>query len=202
MNKNGYMSILIVLFFAVLIWSGIAPKDRLTWGLEIFPAVGAFIVLGFTYRKFQLTPLVYLLIFLHCCILFVGGHYTYAENPWFDAIKNIFHWQRNHYDKLGHLAQGFVPAMVARELLLRLNVVRRTRWVGFFCVCIVMAISSFYELFEWWTAVIIGQSADAFLGTQGYAWDTQSDMFYALIGAVAALVLLPKVHDREMKELR
>jgi putative membrane protein len=201
MIKNKHIWIYSVVFFSVFIWSGIAPKERLTWGLEIFPAMGAIFVLALTYRKFPLTPLAYTLILLHCCILFVGGHYTYAENPWFEALKNLFHLQRNHYDKLGHLAQGFVPAILAREVILRLNVVQRKTWVPFFCVCIVMFISSFYELFEWWTAVLIGQSADAFLGTQGYAWDTQSDMFFALIGSITALMLLSRLHDRQIQKL-
>ena len=198
MSQKKHLYILLALFFGVFIWSGISPKDYLTWGLEIFPALGGMVVLGLTYRKFQFTPLAYTLIFLHCCILFVGGHYTYAENPWFETLKSIFHLQRNNYDKLGHFAQGFVPAIIARELILRLDVVRRAKWVPFFCVCIVMAISSSYEIFEWWTAEVIGQSADAFLGTQNYVWDTQSDMFFALIGAVAALGLLSKVHNRQL----
>jgi putative membrane protein len=191
----------IIIFTVVLVWSGINPKDRLTWALEIFPAVIAAAVLAYTYRSFRLTPLVYSLLLAHCIILMVGGHYTYAEVPLFDYFKDIFGFTRNNFDKLGHLAQGFVPALVAREVLIRKNVIASSAWRDFFIVCFCLAVSAFYEIIEWWVALASGEGADAFLGTQGYIWDTQSDMWFALIGAVAGLVLLGNLHDRQLAAL-
>lgn len=150
---------------------------------------------------FSLTPLVYGLILVHAIILMVGGHYTYAEVPLFDTLGDRFGWQRNNYDKLGHLAQGFIPAIIAREVLIRRAVFARPRWLAFFVVCFCLALSAFYELIEWWVALLSAQAADAFLGTQGYVWDTQSDMAWALVGALAALVLLRPVHDRQLRAL-
>lgn len=191
----------IIIFTVVLVWSGINPKDRLTWALEIFPAVIAAAVLAYTYRSFRLTPLVYSLLLVHCIILMVGGHYTYAEVPLFDYFKDIFGFTRNNFDKLGHLAQGFVPALVAREVLIRKNVIASSAWRDFFIVCFCLAVSAFYEIIEWWVALASGEGADAFLGTQGYIWDTQSDMWFALIGAVAGLILLGNLHDRQLAAL-
>ncbi len=191
----------IAIYTLVLVWSAIAPKDRLTWILEVAPAlVGAAVLLA-TRRRFPLTPLVYILILVHCLILMVGGHYTYAEVPLFDWIRDSLGMARNNYDKLGHLAQGFVPAMIAREILIRLRVVNGAAWRNFLIVCFCLALSAFYELVEWWAAVIGGAGADAFLGTQGYAWDTQSDMLMALIGALLALLLLGGLHDRQIAHL-
>jgi putative membrane protein len=191
----------LLIFFATLVWSGIHPKDFLTWVLEVLPALIGFVALVATRLKFPLTRLTYLLILSHCVILMVGGHYTYAEVPLFDWIRDWFDLERNNYDKVGHFAQGLVPAMVAREILIRKAIVIGRAWLSFIVVCICLAISAFYELIEWWVAVLSGDSAEAFLGTQGYIWDTQSDMLYALIGAVLALLLLSRLHDRQIKEL-
>ena len=191
----------VLVYFAILTWSGTHPKDALTWLLEVLPAMIAFVLLAATRRRFPLTPLAYFLILIHCLILMVGGHYTYAEVPLLDPLGNYFGWQRNNYDKLGHLAQGFVPAIVAREILLRNAVVASKRWLFFIVASICLAISAFYELVEWWVALASGQAAEAFLGTQGYVWDTQSDMAYALIGAIAALALLSRMLDRQIRKL-
>ena len=185
-------------FGSVLIWSGIHPKDQLTWFLEVSPAIAGGLVLLATYRRFPLTPLLYTLILAHCVILFVGGHYTYAEVPLFDGL---FGSERNNYDKLGHFFQGLVPALIAREILLRRKVVRRGGWLVLFVVSIALAFSAFYELIEWWVALLSDEAADAFLGTQGYVWDTQSDMFMALIGAICAVVFLPRWHDVQLSLL-
>lgn len=177
-------------------WSGINPKDQVTWFLEVLPAlIGAFVLFA-TYRRFKLTSVLYLLILVHCVILMIGGHYTYAEVPFFDGL---FGAQRNNYDKLGHFFQGFVPAVIAREILIRKRVVNGRWWRRLFVICVALAFSAFYELIEWWVAVMSGQGAEAFLGTQGYIWDTQSDMALALVGAISALVLLSKYHDRQIE---
>jgi putative membrane protein len=190
------------LYFLVLIWSGINPKDYFTWFLEVFPALAGLVVIAATYNKFRLTPLVYLLILIHSIILMVGGHYTYAEVPLFNWIRDSFGMARNNYDKLGHLAQGFIPAIIAREILLRLKVISRQGWINFLVICICLAISACYELIEWGAAVLSGEAAEAFLGTQGYVWDTQSDMALALLGAILALIFLTGIHDRQLQESR
>lgn len=190
-----------VVFFAVLLWSAVHPKDYFTWFLEVFPALAALAVLVATRKRFPLTRLAYQLILIHSVILMVGGHYTYAEVPLFDWIRDAFDMQRNNYDKVGHLAQGFIPAVVVREIIVRLRLVSGRRWTHFFVVATCLAVSAFYELIEWWVAVLAGASSEAFLGTQGYAWDTQSDMAMALVGAVLALALLSGVHDRQMAAL-
>jgi len=190
-------------FFAVLIWSGVNPKDQFTWFLEVFPALIGFVLIVLTYKKFPLTPLLYTLILIHMMILMVGGHYTYAEVPLFDTIKELFHQTRNNYDKVGHFVQGFMPAILARELLLRKEIVTGSKiWLNYIILSIVLAFSAFYELIEWWVALATGEDAEAFLGTQGYLWDTQSDMMYALIGAVSALLLLSRLHDKQLKKFR
>ncbi|MDK9708215.1 MAG: DUF2238 domain-containing protein [Desulforhopalus sp.] len=191
----------ICIFAAVFIWSGIFPKDRFTWFLEVVPAIIGVIVLAATYRTFRLTPLVYFLILVHCIILMVGGHYTYAEVPLFDYFKTLFGFTRNSYDKVGHFAQGFVPAMIARELLIRKQVVNGRSWLKFVIVSFCLAFSASYELVEWWVAAATGEGAEAFLGTQGYIWDTQSDMALALLGAIAALTLLGNWHDRQLRSV-
>jgi putative membrane protein len=191
----------IITFFAVLLWSGIEPKDYPTWVLEVAPAVIGFIVLAMTRASFPLTPLLYALILLHSIVLMVGGHYTYAEVPLFDTIKPWFGFERNNYDKLGHFLQGFVPAIIGREILIRNAVVASAAWRNFFIVCFCLAFSAFYELIEWAVAVISGTGAEAFLGTQGYAWDTQSDMGFALLGSILALVLLGRLHDRQLQRM-
>ena len=188
-------------FLLVLAWSAIQPFDRFIWWLEVSPALIAAGVLLSTRRRFPLTPLTYSLILLHAIILLVGGHYTYAEVPLFDWLAEVFNWQRNNYDKVGHFAQGFVPAMVVREILLRNRVVNGPIWLGSIIVCISLAISALYELVEWWVALLTGTAADAFLATQGYVWDTQSDMAWALFGAVVAVLLFSSWHDRQLQTL-
>jgi len=188
----------VIAFVVVLIWSGIAPKDRFTWILEVAPAVIGAAILWATRRSFRLTPLLYVLILIHATILMVGGHYTYAEVPLFDGL---FDSSRNNYDKLGHFAQGFVPAMIAREIIVRKRVVNGRLWQGFFIITVCLAISAFYELIEWWVALASDQAAEAFLGTQGYVWDTQSDMALALLGAIVALASLSRLHDRQLARI-
>lgn len=188
------------LFLGVLIWSGVGPKDFTTWCLEVFPAVAGAVVLWVTRERFPLTTLVYVLILIHCVILMVGGHYTYAEVPLGEWLREAFDGTRNNYDKLGHFVQGFIPVMITRELMIRLKVFNSTRWRDFFIVCFCLAFSAFYELIEWWVALLSEEAADAFLGTQGYAWDTQSDMGWAMFGAVLALLLLGKWHDQQLRE--
>lgn len=191
----------ITLFLAVLIWSGIAPAGGMTWGLEVFPAVAGGLVLWFTRERFPLTMLVYVLILIHCIILMVGGHYTYAEVPIGDWMRDVFDGSRNNYDKLGHFAQGFVPVMIAREVVIRRSVFNTAGWRNFFIVSFCLGFSAFYELIEWWVALLSDEAADSFLGTQGYIWDTQSDMGLALLGAIVALLLLSKIHDKQLSEL-
>ena len=191
----------VMVYFAALIWSGIHPKDAFTWLLEVLPAMAAFVLLAATRRRFPFTSLAYFLILIHCLILMVGGHYTYAEVPLFDSLRDYFGGQRNNYDKLGHFAQGFVPAIVAREILIRNAVVASKRWLFFIVVCICLAISALYELVEWWVALASGAASEAFLGTQGDIWDTQSDMAFALIGAILALALLGRMHDRQLGKI-
>ena len=175
--------------------------EPFTWFLEVAPAIIAGGVLLLTFNSFRLTPLLYCLILFHCVILMIGGHYTYAEVPLFESLKTVFDFERNNYDKVGHFVQGFVPAMVAREILIRKNVVNGTAWLNFYIICFCLAFSAFYELLEWWVAIASGESAEAFLGTQGYVWDTQSDMWFALIGAILALMLLSNYHDSQLRNL-
>jgi len=190
------------IYSLMLIWSGIHPKDTFTWFLEVVPSLIGFIVILFTYRKFSLTPLLYGLILIHMIILMVGGHYTYAEVPLFDSIRDLLGQTRNNFDKVGHFAQGFVPAVLAREILLRKEIVSGSKlWLNYIILSIILAFSTFYELVEWWVALATGDDAEAFLGTQGYIWDTQSDMMYALIGGVVALVLLSHWHDKQLKKI-
>ena len=186
---------------AVILWSGWRPYDRFTWWLEVTPGMVGLAILLATYRRFRFTTLCYTLIALHICVLCVGGHYTYARVPLFDWLRPVFAWQRNNYDRLGHLMQGLVPAMIAREILLRLDVLNRKKWLPFLVVSICLAISALYELIEWWTALISGGAANDFLGSQGDVWDTQSDMCLALIGAISALVLLSAIHNRALRNL-
>jgi len=187
------------IFFSVLLWSGINPKDLFTWFLEVSPALIGLIIMGVTIKTFRLTTLTYILILIHSIILMVGGHYTYAEVPFFDWLKEYFELARNNYDKIGHFAQGFIPAIIAREILLRKNVVTQSSWLVFIVVSICLAFSAFYELIEWWVAELSGESAEAFLGTQGYIWDTQSDMAFALLGSVIALIIFSRVHDKQLR---
>ena len=190
---------LLVTVAAVIFWSGWRPYDRFTWWLEVSPGLAGIAILLATYRRFRFTTFCYALIALHICVLCVGGHYTYARVPVFDWLRPIFAWQRNHYDRLGHFAQGFVPAIIARELFIRWNVVPHPRWRAFLVVCVCLAISACYELFECAVALLSGEASDAFLGTQGDPWDTQTDMACALAGAVIALALLGRWHDHQLR---
>ena len=189
------------IFFGVLVWSGIEPKDRLTWVLEAGPAMIGLLVMAKTRISFPLTPLLYFWILLHCIVLMVGAKYTYAEVPLFNSISETFGWERNNYDKVGHFMQGFVPALLTREILVRKQIVNFAGWRNSIILSICLAFSAFYELIEWWAALLIGEDADAFLGTQGYVWDTQSDMAWALLGALVCLISLKKSHDRQIKPL-
>jgi putative membrane protein len=191
----------LAIFFLVLAWSGWQPHDYPTWWLEVLPALIALAVLTATRRRFPLTTLAYWLILVHAVILMVGGHYTYAEVPVGDWVRDWLGGDRNNYDKLGHLAQGFIPAIVVREILLRNRVIGRRGWLSLVTAAICLAISALYELIEWWVALLSAEAADSFLGTQGYVWDTQSDMFLALLGAVLALLLLGRLHDRQIEAL-
>jgi putative membrane protein len=191
----------LAIYFGVLIWSGIAPKDGFTWLLEVFPALVGLVLILATFRRFPLTRLAYWLVLGHCVILMIGGHFTYAEVPWFNWLRDALHWQRNNYDKVGHFAQGFIPAILAREILWRLDVVRGRGWLNFIVLSICLALSASYELVEWGVAQASGDSAVAFLATQGDPWDTQSDMGFALLGAILALTFLSKWHDRQLARL-
>ena len=182
----------------VLIWSAVHPHDYFTWLLEVVPALIGIPLLIVNYNKFRFTTLVYFLIAIHAMILMVGGHYTYAEVPLFNWIRDTWHLSRNHYDRVGHLAQGFVPAMIAREILLRKTPLRPGGWLGFIVVCICMALSVSYEFIEWWTALASGAASTAFLGTQGDVWDTQWDMFCAMIGTTCSVLLLSREQDRQI----
>lgn len=195
-------AVLLVAGLALLVVSGIGPRDRVTWWLEVAPILIALPILLATARRFPLTPLAYRLIFLHALVLMLGAHYTYAEVPAGFWARDALGFARNPYDRLGHFAQGFVPAIVVREVLLRRSPLRRGKWLAFLALCVCLAISALYELVEWWAAVIGGEGADAFLGTQGDRWDTQWDMLMALVGASVALATLSRRHDRELAEMR
>ena len=183
---------------AALVVSGISPYDRITWWMEVAPVLIAAPVLAATYARFPLTPLLYALICLHALVLIYGGAYTYARVPLGFWLQDLFGFERNPYDRIGHFMQGFVPAMIAREILIRGGFVAGARMVAFLSLCVALAFSAFYELIEWWSALALGQGAEEFLGTQGDPWDTQADMFLALIGAVLALLLLSRWHDRQL----
>jgi len=189
---------LFVLVLVVLGWSGYAPHDRFTWFLEVAPVLIGLPIVLITARRFPLTPLVCTLLAIHACILMVGGKYTYAEVPLGYWMESAFGWTRNNYDRIGHFAQGFVPAILGREILLRTSPLKPGKWLAFLVFCVCLAISATYELIEWRVAVATGSAADAFLGTQGDPWDTQEDMAMAAVGAVVALVTLSGVHDRKV----
>jgi putative membrane protein len=194
-------TILLIAALALLALSRVGALEPGTWLLEVAPILIVAPVLVVTASRFPLTPLVYRLLFLHAVILMVGGHYTYARVPLGFWVQDVLGLARNHYDRLGHFAQGFVPAMLAREVLLRRSPLRRGKWLAFLVVCVCLALSASYELIEWLAAVLGGSAADAFLGTQGDVWDTQWDMFMALVGATSALLLLSRVHDRQLARL-
>jgi len=193
-------AILVFLFFAGLLISAIKPHDYFTWILEVFPAIIGFFVLVFTFKHFQFTYLTYVMILLHCYILFIGGHYTYAMVPAFDWVRDTFHQTRNNYDKVGHFFQGFVPAMITMELFIRRQVIQKKTWIPFLTVCVCGTISLLYELLEGLVSVSSGSSGDSFLGTQGDVWDTQSDMLCAMIGATCMVILLSKTLSRQISK--
>ena len=192
---------LLAVVVVVLIWSGTGPYDRLTWVLEVIPVLIAIPLLAWTARRFPLTPLVYVLIALHAVILMYGGHYTYALTPLGDWMREAFGFTRNHYDRIGHLMQGFGPAIVARELLLRTSPLRPGKWLFALITLSILGVSACYEFTEWWAALAGGDSAGAFLGTQGDVWDTQCDMFLCGCGAIASQLLLGRMHDRQLLRL-
>jgi len=200
--RHALPLVLLLLTAAVFVWSGVRPHDRFTWVLETFPAIiGVPLLVVLYLRGVRLTPLVYVLLALHAMILMVGGKYTYAEVPPFNWLRDALHLSRNHYDRVGHFAQGFVPAMVAREILLRTSPLRPGKWLFFLAVCVCGALSACYELVEWAVAVMSGSASDAFLGTQGDPWDTQKDMALAFVGAITAQVLLSRVQDRQLQPM-
>lgn len=198
--KPWQITLWLGVYFVALLWSGFVPKDRFTWFLEVLPALIGLVALALAWQSFHFTPLVSWLILAHCLVLMVGGHYTYAEVPLFDQISAWFGWSRNNYDKLGHFVQGFVPAMFAREIAIRRQIIPQPRWRAFFIVCFCLAFSALYELIEWLVVIATGESAEAFLGTQGYVWDTQTDMALALAGAILALLTLACTHNRQLRQ--
>ena len=197
-RSSHYELALLLSLVAILVWSGIRPHDRFTWVLEVFPALIGVPILVWVYPRFRMTRLVYTLLWVHAVILMVGGHYTYAQVPLGFWMEDAFGFARNHYDRIGHFAQGFIPAMLAREILIRKSPLAGSRWLPFLVGCVCLAFSAFYELIEFWTALASGGAATDFLGTQGDVWDTQWDMQLALIGAITALLTLSQVHDREL----
>lgn len=199
--NDHFHKLYLVLGLGVLVWSGIHPYDRFTWFLEVFPAIIGVGVLLYTYKRFPLTQLCYLAILIHAAILMIGGKYTYARVPLGFWMQDTFGFVRNHYDRLGHIAQGFFPALVAREILIRIVKLKHGRWLFFIVTCICLAISAFYELIEWWVAMATGTAADDFLGTQGDVWDTQWDMCLALMGAIASQLMFSKIQNRQIQDL-
>jgi putative membrane protein len=196
------LPVLLILTLLALIVSGIQPYDRLTWWMEVMPVIIGLPILIFTRRRFPLTTLLYGLLFIHGLILMLGGHFTYARVPLGFWMQDWFDFSRNHYDRIGHLAQGFIPAILAREILIRLSPLKPGGWLFFIVCCVILAVSATYEFIEWWAALLYGSDADSFLATQGDVWDTQWDMFLALLGAIAAQLLLSQRHDRALNKLR
>lgn len=192
----------LVIVGITFIWSATDPHDRFTWYLEVFPVIIGLLVLVSTYKRFPLTNLLYALLVLHAAILLIGGHYTYAKVPLFDTIRDQFHFSRNHFDRLGHFFQGFVPAIIIRELLLRTSPLKPGKWLVAIILFSCLGISATYEIFEWVIAIMTGEAAEAFLGTQGDPWDTQEDMLFAFIGAGAALFTLSKWHNTFLAKLK
>jgi putative membrane protein len=192
---------LLVILSGIFAWSAYEPRDYFTWFLEVFPALLGVGILLYVYPRFQFTNLVYILVLIHCIILMVGGKYTYAQNPLFEYFKEIFGWQRNNYDKLGHIIQGVSPALIAREVFIRRKVVNGNRWTFFLSISVTLAFAALYEIIEWLMAVFNGEKVEAFLGTQGYFWDTQTDLFACLVASIIALLLLSRWHDAQIREL-
>lgn len=200
--KNLKYWIALAIFVIVTIWSGIDSYEPILWILEAGLCFFGVAVLIATFRRFKFTDITYFFILVECIVLLVGAHYSYARVPMFDWLRDVFEWNRNNYDKVGHFCQGFVPAFISREILVRLKVINGRGWLAFIVVCISLAISAFYELIEWWGAVLIKQSAEDFLGTQGFEWDTQSDMLCAMIGAVCMLIFFSKAQDKQIEKLQ
>jgi putative membrane protein len=197
-RPSRYELALLASLVILLVWSGIGPHDRFTWYLEVAPILIGVPVLIWLYPRLRLTSLTYTLIWVHCLILMLGGHYTYAQVPLGFWVQDALGFSRNHYDRIGHFAQGFIPAMLAREIFIRRSPLEGSRWLPFLVVCFCLAFSALYELIEFWTALAVGGAATDFLGTQGDVWDTQWDMQLALIGAILSLVLLSRVQDRQL----
>jgi putative membrane protein len=197
-TKKIYLAV----FFIALAVSAIRPHDYFTWFLEVVPALIALVILAATYKKFQFSNFIYGLVLFHSIVLMIGGHWTYAEVPFGYWIQEIFNFSRNHYDRFGHLMQGFVPALVARELIIRNNIIPSKKWMAFFIVFTILGFSAFYEFFEWGMSVITGEAADSFLGTQGDVWDTQWDMFMCFVGSITALLTMSRVHDKFLGKLK
>jgi putative membrane protein len=202
MSRQKIHLLLFAIFLAVLIWSGIHPHDYFTWMLEVAPALVGVTILLITYKRFELSMLLYVLILIHAIILMVGGKYTYAEVPLFNWLQEKLGTARNSYDGIGHFAQGFIPAILTREILIRKSAIKSGKWLFFLSICVPLAFSAFYELIEWWVAISTGEAADAFLGAQGDPWDTQKDMCLCLIGSIVSLLLLSKAHDRSLAKLQ
>lgn len=200
MSSTAQRTVQLAVFFIVLTWSMIRPHGYLTWVLESLPAIAALVILAIIYRKFRFTDFNYWMILIHCIILLIGAHYSYARVPLFNYLKEVFEFSRNNYDKVGHLAQGFVPALLIRELLIRRSQLLPGKLIFVLVVASALSISALYELIEWWAAIALGRSSEDFLGTQGYVWDTQSDMFYALIGSILAQLLFGRYLDRKAYE--
>lgn len=199
--KNTKYWLALLIFAIVAIWSGIDSYEPTLWLLEAGLCLVGVLVLVATFKRFKFTDITYFFILVECIVLLVGAHYSYARVPLFDWISEIFDWQRNNYDKVGHFCQGFVPAFISREILVRLKVINGRGWLNFVVVCISLAISAFYELIEWWGALLVERSAEDFLGMQGYVWDTQSDMLCAMIGAICMLIFFSKVQDKQIDSL-
>ncbi|MDQ2747853.1 MAG: DUF2238 domain-containing protein [Acidobacteriota bacterium] len=201
-NRVGKLHILLLVsLLFLLIWSAYKPHDYFTWILEVTPALLAVAIFALTFKKFRFTNLVYVIVWFHCIVLIVGGKYTYAEMPLFDYFKEIFGLARNNYDKVGHFMQGFSPALVVREVFIRRNIINGKWWTYFLAVAVPLAFSAFYEFIEWWISVFSGSAGDSFLGTQGYIWDTQTDMFMCFVGSIVALILLNRLQDKQIKPL-
>lgn len=200
-NSRLHLALLLVVL-VVCIWSLIKPFEYFTWILEAAPALAGIAIFVALYKRFRFTNLVYILVAVHCCILLTGAKYSYAEMPLFNWLRDEFGFARNNYDKVGHFAQGFMPAMIIREVFIRKEIVKRSGWLFFIVTCVALAFSAFYEFIEWWVSLAVGSAGDAFLGTQGYVWDTQSDMFCALTGAILSQLLFSKLHDRQLQNLK
>ena len=200
-SSSNLLKIVILLTVAVFIWSGINPYDYFTWFLEVVPALIAFAILALTYKKFRFSNFIYILICFHAMILMIGGHTSYAEMPLFNWLRDTFGLERNYYDRVGHFAQGFVPALIANEIILRKKIIIQRGWRIFIIIFTILGFSAFYEFFEWWMALLTGDSATAFLGTQGDVWDTQWDMFMCFIGSILAMLGFSKFQERQIEKI-